>query len=90
MTNTLKDTMTTVKAELLGYKYITDFDYNSLLEMKVDYMNKKDKTEWSNVIRRALSVLSISKLLLVRASCRNSLEGFSTIKHVSSFLNLCL
>lgn len=50
MTNTLKDTMTTVKAELLGYKYITDFDYNSLLEMKLDYMNKKDKTEWSNVI----------------------------------------
>lgn len=50
MTNTLKDTMTTVKAELLGYKYITDFDYNSLLEMKVDYINKKDKSEWSNVI----------------------------------------
>ena len=50
MTNTLKDTMTTVKAELLGYKYITDFDYNSLLEMKLDYMNKKDKSEWSNVI----------------------------------------
>lgn len=50
MTNTLKDTMTTVKAELLGYKYITDFDYNSLLEMKLDYMNKKDKSEWDNVM----------------------------------------
>lgn len=50
MINTLKDTMTTVKAELLGYKYITDFDYNSLLEMKLNYMNKKDKNEWDNII----------------------------------------
>lgn len=38
MANTLKDTMTTVKAELLGYKYITDFDYNTLFNMKLNYM----------------------------------------------------
>lgn len=59
MVNILKDTITTVKAELLGYKYITDFDYNSLYNMKLDYMSVVKPNKCSNT----MSIELINRLL---------------------------
>jgi hypothetical protein len=50
MINTLKDTLTEVRAMFLGYKYIADFDYSSLLEMKLNYMTSKGDDGYGNII----------------------------------------
>lgn len=54
MINTLKDTITTVKAKVLGYKYITDFDYNTLFNMKLDYVFNKKQDEYSDIMSKEL------------------------------------
>lgn len=50
MINTLKATLTEVRAMFLGYKYIADFDYKSLLEMKLNYMTRKGDDGYGNII----------------------------------------